>query len=120
MDAMSLSMVRPPYKSAFIIPFGAKRVLTDCGWDFSSDRFLSERFSLQISKNLPFTEEFLNIQRYENSNMTVDVFRDDEAGKIELIDLRFYGLEPQLPEFLHQTDLMTNAEFFVPSHHRDT
>lgn len=91
--------MKPRYKSAYIIPKGTKKTLTQWGWDFDTKNRIPNLLEKIVSNNIPFLEEYTETTVYENDQLKID-FMKDSFSNIEIVWLRFYGIDPELPTFL--------------------
>lgn len=103
------------YKSAFIIPKLARKILHESGWTFETEdrlkidvlNILREKFSLKEM------EKYLGIEVYVGDGIKVSVVYD-ENHLIEEISIQLRTVSPdELKIIFHNTNF--GIEIFVPS-----
>lgn len=107
-----------PYQSTFIIPADAQRVLSDAGWEFSSNARISQEIAdaLMASLSLVKTDSYLGIEEFSGGNVKAIVSFDDD-GLIEHICIRTYkgrDVHPELFRALSSFADQSKIEFFGP------
>jgi hypothetical protein len=70
----------------FIVPHGTTSWLTDEGWVFASRAPLSTGVLQKVIEHfrIPFVEEFLGIQKFQNEQTQVNAVFDDQGGLTEI------------------------------------
>lgn len=105
------------YEAAFIIPVPNEKSLGDRGWEFQSERRLPKatRAFLLVALKLTFSENFSSMTTYENDVLKATVIADD-AGEIEQVHLKLYGMTKQrLSLIFQESSLTSSAELFFPT-----
>jgi len=102
------------YKAAFIIPSGAAKELTDIGWVFDTDCFVTE----SIVSKLLFLFPFLKVDQreksiYRSEELIIDVLT--ENGNIEQIYIRDYSPNKRfISQLSSEVDDFDGGELFIP------
>lgn len=107
------------YRSNFVIPKGARRVLGDAGWEFSSlDRIPKDIVDVLMSElALVETDAYLGVQEFSGECAKATVLLD-EQGRVENIFLRAYGdrdVRGELLRALSVHGVREVVEVFSPS-----
>lgn len=104
------------YKSYFVIPSDASRILEDYGWEFNSAKRIPRELvdSLLSTLRLEKTAVDLGMERFSGTDADATVFLD-ESGEVEHIYLRTYrerDIGKELQELL--SDKLSDLEVFDP------
>jgi hypothetical protein len=80
------------YQTIFVIPSSATPVLGECGWEFISEKRISEDVLERIINelNLAASESYLDIDEYQGEKVKVIAMRDS-YHHLESIHIRCYG-----------------------------
>ena len=98
----------------FLLPVGAKRTLTEVGWEFESGRGLSETLVMELLQELDLlqTEAFLGIQVFRGGGVQANIQRSN-LGMIESV--YFQVPVAFLGPLKSALSGIPNADLFVPS-----
>lgn len=103
------------YESIFIIPYNAKKRLTDDGWEFDSlNKITADKIDrLLNSLELTLIEEYEDISVYYSNGIKVSVFHDS-TGSIEYVFCQVFDLvhKQTISEFCSND---SSLEFFKPA-----
>lgn len=104
------------YVSAFIIPIGAKKNLTDVGWIFESENFVPGFVLDYLVGNLKLyvSECYLGIKKLIHDDIQANVIVNDK-DQIESVYIQFHEnrLNFIVSEF-NKTNLNAYTELFIP------
>lgn len=104
------------YKSAFLIPRFAKKILEETGWIFETkDRICPE--ALEILKrtfSLEHEKSYLDIESYIGDGIKVNVIYDDE-GLIEHISIQLWKRSTKELIMAFDGSDLNSIDIFIPS-----
>jgi hypothetical protein len=106
------------YRSIFIIPSSARRVLGDTGWKFLSPDRISRKIvdALMTDLALVKSDAYLGMEEFSGENAKAIVSLD-EQGQVEHIHIRAYAdrdIEGELRSALTTLGAFTDIEAFSP------
>lgn len=103
------------YEAIFIIPYDAKKRLTDDGWEFDSLNKLSADKIDRLLNSLELTliETYEDVGVYSSNGIKVSVFHDS-TGRIEYVFCQIFDLayKQMISEFCSND---SSLEFFKPA-----
>lgn len=108
--------MKTPYRSAFVLPPGAKKVLGDSGWEFDSESRLptSTKDSFVAAFELKPLECYLGIESFGSDNMKMSVTYDNR----HLIESIYFQLRGDaltaLQDHINAHGSRRSFEFFIP------
>ncbi|UZE26166.1 hypothetical protein LOY67_12410 [Pseudomonas sp. B21-056] len=105
------------YRTAFIVPEGARKKLSDDGWEFESASRLSLDFKERLIDHLDlsYLNEYLGIEAYCGADLEVGFFYDDDH-QVEFVHLKMYGdVQLNTLELLGELVVDGSFELFVPA-----
>jgi hypothetical protein len=111
-----MNNMKTPFKAAFVVPHGAKKVLGESGWEFDSQECLpaSIRNSLVTAFKLQPLQSYLGIESFGNEKMKMSVIYDDSHG-IENIYFQLHGDGIMaLVDYFNSCGLGGGCELFIP------
>jgi hypothetical protein len=106
------------YRSFFIIPKGARRTLSEAGWEFlSTERIPSELVDSLIERLLlTKTDSYLGMEEFSSSSLKAIAFLDD-LGMVQHVHVRAFKdreIEIELGTLLSLLDDRGALEVFSP------
>lgn len=115
--ALTACRVRPPYKAAFVLALGTKKVLGDSGWEFEALKPIAPQVAQHFVHRLHLAAQdtYLGIEVFSGEDMQLSVLHDQDFG-IEQVDFKTYS-DTALAAVTHawRTEPTGSTELFVPS-----
>ena len=106
------------YTAIFLIPNSVDRILGEDGWEFISNKRLSENLVVLLVNQFALTEDesYLGVTVYLGDHMKFSVIRDD-AGLIEQISIQVHrGSSVDIAKEINELRLDC-VELFIPTKH---
>lgn len=111
-----MNNMKTPFKAAFVVPHGAKKVLGESGWEFDSEERVppSIKDSLVTVFKLKPLQSYLGIESYGDDKMKMSVIYDDS----HLIENVYFQLRGDammgLVDYFNSHEQTGGCELFIP------